>query len=263
MCVIAVARDRRINKTELRAMWRANPDGAGVAWIVKDRVFFEKGIMTYEDLEALAMDLPRPYVVHTRIATVGGVVPMLTHPFVVSRGSELALGGSASRVLFHNGHWHGWSDAAKELPPLAGEVSDSRLMAHLMAHKGSKALRAEVERTQRIVTVTPKGVRWFGPGWREFSGIWTSNSSWLWKMPAKRTKVEPFPAEVAAWDRDRARFFESSREARMLDDADAFAREAERREHESARHFADEVLMRHGFGSLVTSTHVEEDPFAE
>lgn len=206
-------------------MWEANPHGAGVSWIEKHKVFFEKGLMTFEDLVALVEGLPRPYVVHTRIATVGGVIPILTHPFVIAPDSPLAFGGSAERLLFHNGHWSGWEDAAKELPPLEGDISDSRAMAHIMAHKGGKHLRTLVASSQRVVTVSKRGIRWFGPGWREFNGIWTSNTHWLWRMPLKGSRrkvtVGPIsgtstasgyrnllaPSECEdAWDKDRARW---------------------------------------------------------
>lgn len=53
-------------------------------------------------------------------------------------------------------------------------------MASLVSHFGPNAISDGVGPGQRVVLVTPRGVRRFGHGWSESSkGIWASNLCWV------------------------------------------------------------------------------------
>ena len=87
MCVIAAspAGCRQPSENDFRLMWDHNPHGAGMMWCEHDRVYIQKGLMTFDDF----MDYIRyfrfvsddPVVYHFRISTQAGTGPEMTHPF--------------------------------------------------------------------------------------------------------------------------------------------------------------------------------------
>ncbi len=153
MCVIAVAETRRISRDELMLQWEANPHGGGLAYIKDGQVHYEKGFESPDELWKAVKKLPLPYVVHTRIATAGGIRRDLTHPFPITERVKLALRGACKAVLFHNGHWNGYEMAQatmdQSIGALNGAVSDSRVMARVLAVQGIDA-RELVPTSQRL-----------------------------------------------------------------------------------------------------------------
>jgi len=108
MCVIAVKPiGVKIDRDTVDKMWDSNPDGGGLAVMTQDETFVMKGYMDVEkfwnEIDALQdMHL----VLHFRWATHGAKVPKFTHPFVVTRDSEIATSLNITTkgpVLFHNG----------------------------------------------------------------------------------------------------------------------------------------------------------------
>ena len=105
MCVIAICRDRDLTVDEVTRMDAANPHGIGVAWASRDKerrpvVRFAKNLSVGETL-ALLPSLPKPYIVHFRFASVGGITPELCHPFPIHPAPSVALRGQTRRgVLF-------------------------------------------------------------------------------------------------------------------------------------------------------------------
>lgn len=87
MCVIAVspAGCRHPSEKDFRLMWDHNPHGAGIMWCEHNKVYIQKGLMTFDDF----MDYIRyfrftpddPVVYHFRISTQAGTGPEMTHPF--------------------------------------------------------------------------------------------------------------------------------------------------------------------------------------
>ena len=115
MCVaVIVQSDKRIPKTYLEAMHEANSDGGGVAWQQDGVVYFRKGL-TWQEIDELQDKLPKPFLMHFRIATKGDKIPELTHPFPIGPQafSETLSGFSEMGVLIHNGTW---SDYKKYVP---------------------------------------------------------------------------------------------------------------------------------------------------
>lgn len=87
MCVIAIspAGCRHPSEKDFRLMWNHNPHGAGIMWCEHNKVYIQKGLMTFDDF----MDYIRyfrftpddPVVYHFRISTQAGTGPEMTHPF--------------------------------------------------------------------------------------------------------------------------------------------------------------------------------------
>jgi hypothetical protein len=193
MCVILAVHQGLPTRAELMAAERANRDGAGVAWLKGGAVHWRKGL-TGEEVACLIEDgrVRAPALIHFRIATVGGALPALTHPFPVTRTSPLDLEGTAPAVLAHNGHWGGWRsavigmrDRGHEAP--GGAWSDSRAMAWAAGVYGHHILDF-IAPGQRIATLTVRGLKLYGY-WKRQGGISYSNRNF-----ADRCEYEFAPA---------------------------------------------------------------------
>jgi hypothetical protein len=181
MCVIMLAQRVRPTEEMIDKAWDYNKDGAGFAWRQGNEVHFEKGIMEVGRVKELCAELPMPYVVHFRVASVGGVKQTLTHPFIVSKDAPLPLvGKTKGGVLFHNGHWGDWNAKALEaaihsntrIP--TGDWSDTRAIAWMISIYGAGFM--EFLPTQRGVYFTAKDMDVFtGPGWIRVNDVWCSN----------------------------------------------------------------------------------------
>ena len=190
MCVIMAVGKVRPTEEMLRKAWAANNHGGGIAWQRgkkgEEEVVWHKGVMDEDEFIQLCKDAPLPYVAHFRIASIGGICEELTHPFVVSKQTPLALKGKGkTAVLFHNGHWNDWDEKALEAAVNAnvaipdGPWSDSRAMAWLCSIYGFGFM--EFLTKQRGVIVTPTRMHMFtGPGWEKVNDVWCSNDI-FWK----------------------------------------------------------------------------------
>ena len=95
MCVIcsSTAGARQPSVDELKAMWTANPHGAGYMYVRNGAVHIRKGFMTWHEfLEAIVAEgfgEADAVVYHFRISTQGGVRPEMCHPFPLT--SKLAI----------------------------------------------------------------------------------------------------------------------------------------------------------------------------
>jgi hypothetical protein len=196
MCVIvAVDKDgQRPTPDHVDAFWEKNPEGAGIAWLDGKKAVFQKGL-TLGEIQDLIKAAPLPFVAHFRIATCGGVLKRLTHPFIISEDSPLTLKGSSSDpLLFHNGAWHGWEKRAVEICTFSGwklpdgPWTDSRLMAWFAAHTGLGILELIVgSDKQRLAILNPQKQKLDLIGeWTEdkVGKFWVSNELWTteyWK----------------------------------------------------------------------------------
>lgn len=195
MCVIALCdKGVRPSVLQVRQMFSANPDGAGLAWSTGKKVQFVKGIMDVEAVLSTLRQVPSSarLVLHFRIATVGGKVPELTHPFIVSEDSDLRLRGKVDAVWFHNGHWGDWEAALLQstLSTSGGQVpkgalSDSRAMA-VIAYRHSERVMALIPRSQRTVWMSADETYHAGLGWSEVDGMIVSNTAWNYKRASSR-----------------------------------------------------------------------------
>lgn len=185
MCVIGAfdSQSHKPTLEELKAMETTNPDGAGIAWVQDGKVQWEKAIKADRVFEIInGIPDGTPFIVHFRIASVGGVVDRLCHPFPLVDNVPTALKGSADAVLFHNGHWNDWKDVClktilnKRVKFPAGLWSDSRAIAWLIKQYG-KGILSLIEGMNRFAILTPKGIERWGD-WKKVGDIICSNDYW-------------------------------------------------------------------------------------
>lgn len=112
MClVIASPSGKGISEEILQDAAQKNGDGAGLAWLDKNKIQFRKGLTVDELRDLLATEAKdKVWVAHFRIATVGGVTPALTHPFTIDERVSVDPSGEADAVLFQNGTFSTWKD---------------------------------------------------------------------------------------------------------------------------------------------------------
>lgn len=115
MCIIVAKpkNTKMVEESVLKNCWENNSDGAGFMYAVNNRVYIQKGFMTYKSFKRALKRLGDvysldeiPLVMHFRISTQGGVNPQNTHPFPISANiSELTNTKSSSSLggMAHNG----------------------------------------------------------------------------------------------------------------------------------------------------------------
>jgi hypothetical protein len=203
MCVVVIVPEGNVRPTEamLKSCWNGNPDGGGIGWVERapkpgiNLVKWRKGIGTVEEMIEANKTLPKPYVLHFRIPSVGGKSKELTHPFPLSAEAELALeGDSYGGVLFHNGTWGKWEERLLQFtygtgtPLPDGQWSDTRAMAYLAYHLSPNILEFIDEKIAILVPYGPDGVpdvlTW--GHWNVDNGIITSNTFWKSRMDNDR-----------------------------------------------------------------------------
>lgn len=178
MCVILNCVEKAPDKDILRFCELTNRDGGGVAW--RDRVknvnVYKKGLKS-EEIADIIKDLPLPYVIHFRIGTAGGKVNELCHPFEISVNSELNKEcETPNNLLFHNGHISEYTLLNKLFKiNLRGHVSDSRILASLLAKTGLKTIRHFANGNKFIIM--GKKTLMIGD-WKQKDGIYYSNLNW-------------------------------------------------------------------------------------
>lgn len=179
MCVAVIVKSKsHIPSDHLEAMAEHNPDGGGIAWLDGDQVQYRKGL-TWQQIDAYQDLIPRPFFMHFRIATRGGKIPELTHPFPVgAQAFSEDLVGMAPAVIIHNGTW---SDFEKYVPEGIDKksVSDTQIAAYVASWnedilsevKWSNAMMKAKGPNGRPV-ITSRG------NWSEFEGNQYSNLHW-------------------------------------------------------------------------------------
>lgn len=203
MCVIVLVDSEasRPSVEMIDMMWDKNGDGGGAAWRREDEetgqilVCWEKGLMKEPGrarIKELAASLPIPYVLHMRIATIGGVKQNMTHPFPIDqKGMNELQGETPGYVLFHNGTFRDWDKEARALAIStgiaipAGKWSDSRAMAWICSIIGNGFM--ELLTDQKGLAFGPDGADLFTgtAGWEQVvdpmtqEKVWCSNSHFL------------------------------------------------------------------------------------
>jgi len=112
-------------------------------------------------------------IIHFRWASVGGIEPLLCHPFPVTAKAALGYEGVCKSVLFHNGTWGNWESALGVTGDLDGPMNDSRAAAALVHHKGAKLLK---RLPGRWAVMSSKEIELFGD-WQPWRGLLVSNTS--------------------------------------------------------------------------------------
>lgn len=100
------------SKDILKRCWDSNDDGAGFAYAYDGIVYIKKGFMTFDSFWNELSKVNERYhlddlgvLLHFRIATHGGVIPAMTHPFpIVSDNGILSkLEYQSEYAVVHNG----------------------------------------------------------------------------------------------------------------------------------------------------------------
>jgi hypothetical protein len=187
MCVVLICpQNVRPSHELLRACEQCNPHGAGIAYPLDSRrLAYHKGL-DLEDLLGLLEIVPddRDLVIHFRFTSAGMTHPSLCHPFPITKHQGTRLHGTARSLLFHNGTWSGYRDVLEQDPslldslPLGKGVSDTCVLAALLARKGSEILRRI---PGRFAVMTPKSIQLHGD-WEEHEGMRVSNRHFLSSM---------------------------------------------------------------------------------
>lgn len=201
MCVIFFAEKTRPTESMIDRAWSRNDDGGGIAWREKDEkteevmVNWKKGL-SLDEMQKMAAELPLPYIMHFRIASVGGPLPQLTHPFPVDReGRNFLNGKTKGYVLFHNGHYNDWKKDMKEaalrygkrIPD--GKWSDTRAMAWIASMAGVNYMEMIEEKG---IAFSPRNMELFwGAGWYQVGDVWCSNTYWTNSTPKKHSSSDP------------------------------------------------------------------------
>lgn len=186
MCVIAICNDRKLTDDELHSCWQSNDDGAGMAWFDGKKHVIEKGYMKYDEFKNRYEDINIfPHVVHFRIATAGGKIPELTHPFICSRKSPTSIEWIGKEpVLFHNGIVHNWYAMADMLGIKVPDHywSDTRVLASIITEEELDFLKEE---GGKYAVLVGKEIVTYGD-FIEANGIQFSNSSYtgVWNVYA-------------------------------------------------------------------------------
>lgn len=115
MCVIAIKpRKVQISFSTIDDMFHANPHGAGLAVVERDKTIISKG---YMDVESLWKDVNNLQdtllVLHFRWSTHGATNQEMTHPFIINSDlntSTQIYAETTEPVLVHNGILHGYGN---------------------------------------------------------------------------------------------------------------------------------------------------------
>jgi len=191
MCIIAVCNDRKLTDAELLNCWENNSDGAGMAWFDKKEHVIKKGFMNYDLFKAeyASIDI-LPHIVHFRIATAGGVIPELTHPFICTKKSPLSLEWRGKEpVLFHNGIVFNWLSLAEMLDIQLPNPywSDTRVLSSIISQWGMDFLEEEggkyavlFEKEIQIFGkfIEESGIKFSNPG---YENVWFTYNDYSYK----------------------------------------------------------------------------------
>lgn len=185
MCVAVVVDSKApIPAKNLQAMHDANPHGAGIAWQSKGIIQFRKGL-TWQQINEVQDRLPRPFFMHYRIATQGGRIPELTHPFPLGEQALLGeLKGTAPAILMHNGTWQNFRQWMRD-DQKEGSVSDTQIAAWVAGYyedvlaevSWSNAIMRAVKGAEPQITLRGR--------WMEFEGNQYSNEHWKRELTPK------------------------------------------------------------------------------
>lgn len=188
MCVaLTINGEASIPIADLERMDNDNPHGIGVAYLdsAVGKIKIRKGL-TLKDLAWIQADLPRPFLMHFRWATIGPKVPRLAHPFALGHDAfSPDLEQWCTAALIHNGGWGDWRkwilpDGVKD-----GDVSDTQVAAYVIG-AGHPEVRRDVGWSNAIIKLgawrgTPIALVTEHGTWQDvpgMKGVRASNLNW-------------------------------------------------------------------------------------
>jgi glucosamine 6-phosphate synthetase-like amidotransferase/phosphosugar isomerase protein len=185
MCVITINQNKKLNKEDIKKIWNSNPDGAGIIYYKNGQLRFKKGIMNLKKFLEIYEKIELPHIVHFRLASIGKIVPELTHPFPVFENNKLE---GKSRLLFaHNGHIGNYEILYHYLKEMGvkfdDNVNDSYVLARSLSLLPEKQIEEFINKViggSKMVLVYPDyKIKKFG-NFIEEDGIEYSNISWAY-----------------------------------------------------------------------------------
>lgn len=181
MCVIVVADKKRPTLEIVNKCHAKNSDGGGIAWFnKKGKAEYRKGL-NVQEIYDLTQSVPLPFVAHFRLASCGGKNELLTHPFEITKKSELKLAGQADKLLIHNGTFADWkiclAAANVDEPDVNSPLSDTRAIAMILARHRNYNFLDKISGRFIVMDATTKQFHFFGD-FDEEGGIWYSNLFW-------------------------------------------------------------------------------------
>jgi len=229
MCVIAVKETgvSAFPESKMKAMFNHNSDGAGFAYVLDEKVFVEKGLMSYNTFERAYALLEKrirqagkeikdiPIVLHFRIGTHGPNSEGLTHPFPISHNFKhlTALDYNADIVMAHNGIINsvqprsGWSDTQQYIKDILLPMAKAN--RHFYTNPFMKEIMENTIGGSKFVFLDKSGKVSYVGDWKEQDGIKYSNlnhehSYWgggynpysygfWWKANETAKKCKPLP----------------------------------------------------------------------
>lgn len=177
-----------------------NDDGGGIAYREQDQdgstvVVWRKDLSLQEMIE-LCTKAPMPYVAHFRIASSGGILPELCHPFEIARDTPSTTSGRTKNdVLFHNGDWGKWQDVMLQTAIKlggfpGGRWSDTRALAWL---GGVYGIGFYEFINEKLIVFGPTRFASYGYGWKTVNGVTCSNDSFVTRSIGQ---ASPFSQDV-------------------------------------------------------------------
>lgn len=212
MCVIIYKPKgmRMPSNAVLEACWRANPHGAGLAFVDGEHVQIDKGYMSRQEF----MRLVKSYrftkndevALHFRWATSGGINQGACHPFPISR-KDIRLKKNfvtTKEAFFHNGVF--------TLQPADGLSDTMTMVKRHLAQKGARTKRGlqaleQYRAGSRILLLKAGNIKRIGK-WHKVNGLWYSNMNFHRQMmdmvsTTVATARSKYPAVDRPWKSTR------------------------------------------------------------
>jgi len=190
MCLIAICVKKKPSAEIIRAGWESNSHGAGIAFLNRKtrQAEYLKSISSADDLIKVVEATPLPFVLHFRLASVGGKDELLTHPFEVTEKSELKKSGSAEKLLIHNGTESDWKKCLFAADISYGDdepMSDTRAVAMIIAKNKNNRFLEIASGKYVVIGFEDKkddiGIRYYGD-FEENDSILYSNTYWEYRL---------------------------------------------------------------------------------
>lgn len=189
MCVIAFSPKNSAapTETQIRQMFKKNPDGAGYAYEEGGKVKFKKGFMNVESLLAELKPLNqwtnKDLAIHFRIGTAGKNDQKTTHPFPLSDNfGELRKLEGEGPVLFHNGVISGLGGL---IDPLSSDTQDfvagvatRFLNKPKQPSKVAKTIIEDIIGSSKLLVMHGKNRNIMFGKWEQLDGVYYSNLYW-------------------------------------------------------------------------------------
>lgn len=197
----------------IRNCWESNDDGAGFAFAYNGAVYIKKGFMTLDSFITALNECDKRYnlkecgmLMHFRIATHGGTIPSMTHPFpiVADNGALQKLEYCSDFAVVHNGIislTSAKAHAEKGMSDTAVFIRD--YLSLIAQNKSWFKRRANMELIDELIGSKMAILNRFGEivytnGFQEDNGIMYSNGTYK----TMRVRAKNYPTNYSYYSED-------------------------------------------------------------